>query len=99
MAPGLPELRAGVYRHYKGHHYLVLGYAHDANHEGRSVVVYVGLELDGARHGERMAVRTVEDFFALVNPKTGAPVADDSPQAVPRFTYVAATMTGSGGLK
>lgn len=27
----LPELRAGIYRHYKGPLYQVLGYAHDAN--------------------------------------------------------------------
>lgn len=25
------DLRAGVYRHVKGEHYLVIGYAHDAN--------------------------------------------------------------------
>jgi hypothetical protein len=29
----LPELLAGVYRHYKGPLYQVLGYAHDANAE------------------------------------------------------------------
>lgn len=67
----LPDLTAGIWRHFKGHLYLVLGYANDANSEGRTVVVYVGLQLDGARHGERISVRTVEDFFAVVDPTTG----------------------------
>lgn len=31
MATDLPNLPAGVWRHYKGHFYLVLGYGHDAN--------------------------------------------------------------------
>lgn len=78
------DLPAGVYRHYKGPLYLVLGYAHDANADvlglattpgssyftpfggERTVVVYVGLELDGAHRGARLAVRTVDDFFAVV---------------------------------
>lgn len=29
--PKLPDLRAGIYRHYKGQHYQVIGYGHDAN--------------------------------------------------------------------
>ncbi len=72
----LPELPAGVWRHYReGHLYEVLGYAVDANNEDRRVVVYVGLQLDGARPGPRLRVRTVEDFFADVDGK-------------PRFQYV-----------
>lgn len=81
-------LPAGIHRHYKGHHYLVLGLAHDANADDlytgdeahgvggagdpptplgeREVVVYVPLELDGAHTGARMAVRTLEDFRAVV---------------------------------
>lgn len=71
----------GIYRHYKGPLYLVLGLAHDANAETlwtldargelecrgeRTVVVYVPLQLDGAHTGPRMAVRTLEDFIADV---------------------------------
>src|SRR5438067_991443 len=94
----------GVYRHYKGPLYLVLGLAHDANelvagsrehdwtgpgpigdrtckHCGqdprtwsgewcesvpRTVVVYVGLQLDAAHLGPRLAVRTLEDFQSWV---------------------------------
>jgi hypothetical protein len=43
------------------------------------VVVYAGLELDGATLGHpRLNVRTVDDFFATVAGK-------------PRFTYVGTT--------
>lgn len=55
----LPDLRAGVYRHWKGQPYQVLGYAHDANYENRDIVVYMGLELNQAHLGPRLAVRTV----------------------------------------
>lgn len=65
----LPDLRAGLYRHYKGPLYQVLGYAHDANDADRVVVLYFPLELDGAHEGPRLAVRTVEDFFAMVTPE------------------------------
>lgn len=88
MSPDV-ALPAGVYRHYKGPLYLVLGLAHDANAEElsyhhplmkddqggrgmwevlveREVVVYVGLQLDAAHEGARLAVRTLQDFFAKV---------------------------------
>ncbi|MFL6110761.1 MAG: DUF1653 domain-containing protein [Catenulispora sp.] len=87
----LPDLLAGIYRHYKGHHYLVLGYGHDANHDGRQVVVYVGLELDGAKPGGRLAVRDVDDFFAIVDPATGETRSNfPSPGYPLRFTYIGA---------
>ena len=54
----LPHLPAGVWRHYKGPLYLSLGYGHDANCDGRAVVVYVGLELKAAHTGPRLATRT-----------------------------------------
>lgn len=76
----LPDLPAGVYRHYKGHRYLVLGYGHDADYEDRQVVIYVGLELDDARPGPRLAVRTAESFFGPVQLSPGGPV-------VARFSY------------
>jgi hypothetical protein len=63
----LPAISAGVYQHYKGPLYLVLGYGHDSNHEGRDVVVYVGLQLDAAKPGPRLAVRTADDFHAVVH--------------------------------
>lgn len=72
------DIPAGIYRHYKGHLYLVLGYASDADQEGRDVVVYVGLELDDARPGPRMRVRTAGQFLGDV--EVGG-------VTVPRFTY------------
>lgn len=115
-------LPAGIYRHYKGPLYLVLGLAHDANAESfwvggtpfrvdlpggpgvqtdfeplveREVVVYVGLQLDEAHEGARLAVRTLQDFFACVCPDStcdrygqnhdGHPVGHHE---VPRFSYV-----------
>lgn len=87
----LPDLTAGIYRHYKGHHYLVLGYAHDANQEDRRVVVYVGLQLDGARRPERISVRSVDDFFARVDPWSGELAPADS-AGVQRFRYVGPVM-------
>lgn len=80
------DILAGIYRHYKGTLYLVLGLAHDANagelYSNRSwiarsserhplgereVVVYVPLQLDEDHTGARLAVRTLDDFFALVH--------------------------------
>jgi hypothetical protein len=94
----LPDLRAGIYRHYKGPLYLVLGYGHDANQEDRTVVVYVGLQLDGAKSGARLSVRTADDFFAIVDRNTGATVNDDwdgtDPPPVQRFTYLGPTVIG-----
>lgn len=59
--------QAGIYRHYKGPLYQFLSLAHDANHEDRTVVVYMPLQLEGAHLGPRMAVRTIEDFTAYVH--------------------------------
>jgi hypothetical protein len=69
----LPDLQAGVWRHWKGRDYLVLGLGHDADQEGRTVVVYVPLyEVSGPR----LAVRTVEEFLGEAAP------------GAPRFRYV-----------
>jgi hypothetical protein len=88
----LPDLPAGVYRHYKGHLYLVLGYARDSNDETRVGVVYIGLDLDGAKSPERMHFRSAYDFHATVWPEDGRALLDCevdlTPNAVPRFTYV-----------
>lgn len=65
MSSELPELKAGVWRHWKGADYLVLGLGHDADHDGRTVVVYVPLY---DVPGPRLAVRTVEGFLEDVSP-------------------------------
>lgn len=116
----LPDLPAGVYRHYKGPLYLVFGYGHDANadtlfhvrvdatHLGeRYVVVYVGLQLDDAHDGPRIAVRDVADFHALVcgveacerygevfeaDPYNGCVRCKSAP--VKRFTYIGPEWAG-----
>lgn len=102
--PDLPVLRAGIYRHYRGHLFLVLGYAHDSTNsvdvDGRTVVVYVGLDLAGARAGTRMQVREVDEFFDMVDPATGEPVDVVSAldgSAVERFAYVGPTVDLTGG--
>ncbi len=59
----------GIYKHYKGPLYQVLGLAHDANYPDRTCVIYIGLELDGAHLGPRLAVRTLEDFRSVVEDK------------------------------
>lgn len=95
------NLLAGIYRHYRGHLYLVLGFARDSNLPGRTAVVYVGLQLDDATTGHRMNIRTVKDFFAQVNPDTGAVVGarwdGRLPQPVKRFSYVGPTVPTPGG--
>lgn len=62
-----PEVRAGIYRHWKGPLYQVLGTAHDADDPERTCVVYVGLQLDAAHEGPRLAVRTASEFTGLVH--------------------------------
>ena len=70
--------------------YLVLGLAHDANTDGRAVVVYVPLYDDPALSGPRLAVRSVGDFLAWVDPVTGALADQGQPGAVRRFRYLGA---------
>lgn len=73
--PDLPDLPAGVYQHYKGPLYQVLGYGHDANDDGRLVVIYIGIQLQGRHVGPHLATRTamsdlldVDAFFDFVHP-------------------------------
>jgi hypothetical protein len=83
------DVPAGVYRHYKAErYYLVLGRGHDANDDARTVVVYVPLYVDAAEPGPRLAVRTVEDFLAWVDPVSRDTVEPGTPGAVRRFTYM-----------
>lgn len=88
----LRDLRAGIYRHYKGPHYLVLGYANDADVEDRVVVVYVGLQLDGAEKPIRMHVRAVEDFFAMIPMDIEVGDGSTEPGFVERFEYIGPEM-------
>lgn len=71
----LPRLMNGVYRHYKGHSYLVQGFGLDLDRPGRVVVVYVPIDSYPIRTGPRMAIRTVDDFFSSVQ------------NGEPRFVY------------
>lgn len=86
--------RAGYYRHFKGSMYLVLSLARDANEDGRTLVVYIGLELDEKKTGPRVSVRTYEDFYCYVLPATKEIVDKEHPGAVPRFAYVGPTWEG-----
>jgi hypothetical protein len=84
-------LKMGLYRHYKGQLYQVLGLAHDANSPERTCVVYFGLQLDGAHLGPRLAVRNLESgddpfFDWVVSP-------DGTSPAVPRFDYLGPELT------
>lgn len=99
MSERLPELAAGVYRHYKGPLYLVLGYGHDANAEGREVVVYVGLELDEAKTGPRLAVRDAAEFLGYLHGDDGSScpgfgLCDDLRLHVRRFVYLGPSWEG-----
>ena len=58
----MSELRAGVYRHYKGELYLVLGTARHSETEEK-FVAYVPL---GVRPGPRITVRPYEMFMEEV---------------------------------
>lgn len=39
----------------------------------RVAVIYIGLQLDGAHTGPRLAVRTLDDFFAIVCNRLSCP--------------------------
>jgi cyclomaltodextrinase / maltogenic alpha-amylase / neopullulanase len=70
------DVPAGVYEHWKGSHYLVLGTGRlDPTDE--EVIVYVRLY---GRTGIPLSVRRAEDFFAEVE--------DDAGQKRPRFRYL-----------
>lgn len=108
----MTELRMGIYRHYKGPLYQVIGLAHDANADTltvandahhwdednyrsiplgeRTVVVYFPLQLDGAHLGPRMAVRTLEDFTAVLDTD---PRENSGLTSEPRFEYLGPELT------
>ncbi len=70
------DVRSGVYQHYKGNYYLVLGVArHDVTEE--KLVIYVPLYAE--KSGPRMTARPIAVFFEEV-------VVDGN--KVPRFKYI-----------
>lgn len=89
---------SGIYKHWKGPLYLVLGIAHDANEEDRTAVVYVPLELNKAHRGPRLAIRTLEDFMSDVHIWTLETCGQDenchNQAHEPRFAFVGITYEG-----
>lgn len=85
------------YRHYKGQLYLVIGIADDSNTDTlREVVVYVGLQFDGAKPGHRMKIRTVEHFMGWVEDPSFALVTftdGTTHRARLRYTYLGPVLT------
>ena len=71
----MSELRAGIYKHYKGGLYLVLGVAVHSETEEK-LVAYVPL---GVKAGPRIKVRPYDMFFEDVTV---------SGQTKPRYTYL-----------
>lgn len=68
------ELKAGIYKHYKGLLVLVLGVARHSETEEK-LVAYIPL---GVKAGPRITVRPYNMFFETVSVKG---------QKIPRFTY------------
>ena len=62
------DLRAGVYKHYKGSLYQVMGYSHNASDNNQIQVLYIGLELDPEKPGPRFATYNWREFFETVCP-------------------------------
>jgi hypothetical protein len=82
------NIRMGIWRHYKGPLYQVLGLTHDANHDGRVCVLYIGLQLDAAHLGPRLAVRDLDDFVAYIDS-----VRVTGPHRTRRFIYLGPELT------
>lgn len=76
----MSELRAGVYQHYKGPFYLVLGTARHSETE-EQLVAYVPLE---PHPGPRITVRPYDMFFESV---------EVDGQQVERFKYIGEQLT------
>lgn len=69
------DILAGIYQHYKGEYYLLLGLAHHSETE-EEFIVYVPLYV---REGPRMAIRPKDMFFEEVEFKG---------VKQPRFKYI-----------
>jgi hypothetical protein len=80
----MQEVRSGIWQHYKGKRYLVLGVArHTETNE--EVVVYVPL-YEHPNGGRPLQVRPVSMWYAWIDPKTGENVDIGQP-GVQRFTH------------
>lgn len=73
-------VNSGVYRHFKGAYYLVLGVAANSEMPDEKMVVYVGLY---AKPGPRMWVRPLEMFTETV---------ERDGKIMPRFQYIGQEM-------
>ena len=71
------DFKPGVYRHYKGNHYLALGLARE-DESGETVVVYTRLY---PREGLPMSTRRLGVWNEMVTVQPGG-------KAQPRFVYV-----------
>lgn len=72
------ELRSGVYRHYKGDHYQLIGIGeHTESHE--PLVVYVALHV---RPGPRLRIRPLDGPEGFLTP------VDLRGETVPRFVWI-----------
>lgn len=60
------DVRAGVWKHYKGPLYQVLGYSHNASNDNKPQILYIGLEIDPEKIGPRFATRDWVEFFETV---------------------------------
>lgn len=70
------ELRCGIYEHYKGEHYLVVGVARDDETE-QLLVIYSRLY---RRNGIPLSARKLADFLGETR--------DESGRLVRRFRYI-----------
>jgi hypothetical protein len=74
----MTELRSGVYRHYKGDHYQLIGIGeHTETRE--PMVIYVALH---ARPGPRLRIRPLNGAEGFLTP------VELKGQTVPRFTWI-----------
>lgn len=71
----MEELKLGIYQHYKGEYYLVLGLGRHTETEEK-FVVFVPLYL---REGPRIALRPVDLFLGTIKVKG---------KTVPRYKYI-----------
>lgn len=72
------ELKSGIYKHYKGGLYLILGLARHSETDEK-LVAYVPLQIKSGQTGPRITVRPYEMFFDEV-------IVDGV--KLPRFDYV-----------
>ena len=81
-------MEAGIYKHYKGGFYQVLGVG---QHTETKELVVVYLSLDAAQPGPRLRVRPLdgpEGFNTKVRIREESNRATESFISVPRFAYV-----------